>query len=100
VPPSGDPSLANCSTLSVEEVNSNTFNIFPNPTDTELSISSNKFYEDLSISLVDMNGRIVFTQKSALSNTFTINTSNLESGIYILNIKGDKLNYNTKIIKN
>ena len=53
-----------------------------------------------NITLIDLNGRTVLQQIKTLSNTITINTAQLQSGLYILNIKGEAFNYNQKIIKN
>jgi len=67
---------------------------------TELSISTNKSLGDVVITLVDINGRVVLEMQKELFDTVTINTSQLQSGLYILNIKGASFSYNEKIIKN
>lgn len=100
LPPSNDPSLANCASLSVEEFTNDALNIYPNPTQTELSITSTQNLGDVSITLIDINGRVVLELKRELLNTITLNTSQLQTGLYILNIKGEDFNYNEKIIKN
>tara|TARA_R100001369_G_scaffold10707_4_gene23848 strand:- start:9104 stop:11734 length:2631 start_codon:yes stop_codon:yes gene_type:complete len=100
MPLSSDPSLANCSSLSVDEFSKDSLNIYPNPTQTELFISTPKNMGNVAITLVDINGRIVLEMRKELFNTISLNTSQLQSGLYILNIKGDTFNYNEKIIKN
>jgi hypothetical protein len=100
MPPSSDPSLVNCSSLSVEEFSNDTLSIYPNPTQTELSISSNKNLGNVVITLVDINGRVVFETTKELFSTIMVNTSQLQSGLYILNIEGANFNFNDKIIKN
>ncbi|MBC3846046.1 T9SS-dependent M36 family metallopeptidase [Winogradskyella echinorum] len=100
MPPSDDPSLANCSSLSVDEFSEDNLKVFPNPTQTELIISTRHNYGSAAITLVDINGRVVLEMRKELFNAITINTSQLQSGLYILNIKGDNFNYNEKIIKN
>ncbi|WP_225036731.1 T9SS-dependent M36 family metallopeptidase [Winogradskyella sp. SM1960] len=100
LPSSSDPSLANCSSLSVDEFSKDSLNVFPNPTQTELSISTRKNFGDVAITLVDLNGRVVLDIRKELFNTITINTSQLQSGLYILKIKGDNFSYNEKVIKN
>ena len=52
------------------------------------------------MTLVDINGRVVYSQQTTLVNDVQISISNLQSGLYILNIKGDTINTNDKIIKN
>ena len=100
MPLSSDPSLVNCSVLSIDEFSKDSLSIYPNPTQTELSISTPKNLGNVAVTLVDINGRVVLGIRQELFNTITLNTSQLQSGIYILNIKGDNFNYNEKIIKN
>jgi hypothetical protein len=100
LPPSDDPSLANCSSLSTEEFTNGSLSVYPNPTKTELKITSNDNLGEVAITLIDINGRVVYSIQGELFNTISINTSSLRPGLYILNIKGDTVEYNEKIIKN
>ena len=100
VPPSTDPSLANCSSLSVEEFSSNTLEVYPNPIQTELSISTKVSLGNATIKLTDLNGREVLNIKRNLIDTISINTANLQDGIYILSISGENFNFVEKVIKN
>lgn len=100
MPATDDPSLANCSSLGVDEFSKDSLSIYPNPTQTELSISTAKNLGNVAITLIDINGRVVLELQQELFNTITINTSQLQTGLYILKIKGDSFNYNEKIIKN
>ena len=94
-----DPSLANCSSLSVDEF-SKEITIYPNPTETELSILTGNNLGNVTITLIDINGRVVLEIQQELFNLVILNTSQLQTGLYILNIKGNNFNYNEKIIKN
>ena len=100
MPLSSDPSLANCTTLSVDDFKSNGFNVYPNPTKNLVSIEANKYFGEVIITLSDINGRQVITDKVDLINKVDINMSHLQTGLYILNIKGETINVNKKIIKN
>jgi hypothetical protein len=101
MPPSDDPSLDNCSDLlSVDEFSIGSLTVYPNPTQTELTINATESLGNVSITLIDINGRVVFNLEKDLFSAITIDTANLKTGIYILNIKGDTINYNEKIIKN
>lgn len=100
MPPSTDPSLANCTSLSVEEFSSNTLEVYPNPTQTELSISTKVSLGNATIKLTDLNGREVFNIRRDLIDTILINTANLQDGIYILSISGENFNFVEKVIKN
>jgi extracellular elastinolytic metalloproteinase len=99
MPPTTLPSLANCSSLSTTEFTSTSLKVYPNPTETELIIQTPNNLGEVTISLMDINGRIVFRKQTELFNSISINTSGLNSGLYILNITGDGMDYNEKIVK-
>jgi len=98
MPPSTDSSLANCTTLGVQDVKVNTYEIYPNPASNEINIRVNQNYGSAKISIVDINGRSVYNQQMNLNGTVTINFGQLQSGIYILNVNNNTLNFNEKII--
>jgi hypothetical protein len=98
VPDLNNPSLANCTTLSSNEFNSQDYRIFPNPTTNKLTIKSNKSLGDVRLSLFDINGREVFSKNETLLGEVELSTSSLLPGLYILKIKGDYIDTNEKII--
>ncbi|MGB1312004.1 MAG: T9SS-dependent M36 family metallopeptidase [Bizionia paragorgiae] len=101
MPADTDPSLANCTTLSVDEFNTKSaFSIHPNPANNVIYISTKKNLGDVNINLIDINGRVVLSKKATLLNEAELNISTLQSGMYILNVTGNNVNINTKIIKN
>ena len=95
-----DPSLASCTTLGVDNFNSNAFKVFPNPSNNLVSIITNKYFGEVKITLSVINGREVISKKVDLFNQTDINISYLQSGLYIMNIKGKDISINKKIIKN
>lgn len=100
LPPDTDPSLANCTSLSVEEFNKNDYIIYPNPANDKLFIKTNKSFGNVTMTLTDINGRQVYSKQVDLFGEITIDVSKLQSGMYILNIKGQFIDTNDKIIKN
>ena len=55
----------------------------------------------MNIQVVDLNGREVYTAKNELFNSEkAIDLKAVESGIYVLRVSGEDLNYSQKIIKN
>ena len=63
----------------------NTISIYPNPTKGLVNIVSNN-YEIKNISIFDISGKEIVTNDDVNSNNFTINMSNLSSGIYFVKI--------------
>ncbi len=79
------------------------FEIHPNPTDSDLSINLSLLKtkeKNAIISIVDLNGKIVFKQQKALhfENNWHINTNDLAQGFYILKIKNAQLSLSQKIV--
>jgi len=63
--------------------------IFPNPTKDKLHLKLNKTIQDVCFySIYDISGKLILQDKIESTNTL-ISTSNLNKGIYFLQIKGD-----------
>jgi len=91
----------NC-TLSVNYFENNElFRVYPNPTNGFLNIRINNYVGKVNIQVIDINGRIVSEFKNEDFNAEkSLNLNNLQSGMYILKVSGDNLNFTQKIIKN
>jgi len=101
MPPVNDPTLANCSSLSVNEFSRDTVKIYPNPAQSELFITTTQAIGKATMRLTDINGRIVLERQSnSFTNNESINISSLQNGIYILTIEGESFSINEKIVKN
>lgn len=100
MPDEDDPSLANCTFLGVNEFDVNEIKIYPNPTNGLLRIKTIKNMGEVTITLTDINGRQVLSNQVELFNETKLDLGQLQTGIYILNIKGTEINLNKKIIKN
>jgi hypothetical protein len=77
-----DPSI-----LSIENNNISNLQFHPNPTSSEITITSDKFTNE-PYTLFDQMGRTVGSGKLSGTNT-TISLSTLSKGIYILKVEGD-----------
>ena len=73
--------------------------IYPNPTKNNLTIQLKEDKEISKIEFVDFSGRIVQPNKiSRKKNQIKVNVSNLDKGIYVLNLSSDKEVYKVKVI--
>jgi hypothetical protein len=88
----------NLNTLGIDEYNSNAISVYPNPSNGILNFSSNAILENITVQIVDISGRIVFTNSNFNSNE-TINISFLKSGIYIVKVNHEGKTFSQKIIK-
>jgi hypothetical protein len=80
--------------------NSNSFKIYPNPTNGLINININNYVGELQIKVYDLNGRQVYNQNvNNFNNTNTVDLESLSTGIYVLKLQGKNLNHSEKIIK-
>jgi len=81
--------------------NEDMIRVYPNPTNGTINLRVNQFIGKINIQMVDINGRTVFNQTDNHFNIEkTININSLQSGVYILKLSGNNLNYTQKVIKN
>lgn len=95
------PAGPNC-TLAVDYFNNEEMiNVSPNPSNGVFNVRINKFSGKVTMQVVDINGRVVLSQTDAdFNNEAIINLSQFQSGIYILKVNANNLNYTEKLIKN
>jgi|GEM_PF-1934321 len=80
------------------EILTSLFLVSPNPFTDNIKITQNSDSE-ISISLTNLNGQLVFNQKTS-DLRFTINTESLAKGIYMLKIQSNDKLENFKLVKN
>ena len=83
--------------LSMSSFDASKIKLFPNPASTSLTIEANDSIE--SITIYNVLGQEVVS-KNPLSNSTTIDVSNLVNGIYFVNSTIDGKSSTTKFIKN
>lgn len=84
-------------TLSTDDFFRNNFAVYPNPVRDVLNVSNLNATEITSISISDINGRVVKELKNSIES---INVLDLNSGVYFLKISTVDGVGTTKIIKN
>ena len=92
---------ANASTLLGVEtavLADNTFAVYPNPASNFINVSSNDS-KVTSVSMADLNGRIVKQVSYDNVSNVELNISDLASGLYLMNIKSDNGEVTKKIMK-
>lgn len=89
------------SLLETEEmsISENNFTISPNPATDYLSITNSKNSQINSISMTDLNGRIVKQIKYDNISDIQVTITDLQTGVYMLTINSDKGSITKKVIK-
>ncbi len=86
--------VANCATvLANDTFEKNNLKLFPNPVSNELNIDNS---ENLKIKVYDTTGKIVINEDSNIDLNRKVNVSNLNSGIYLLELID---NENNRLVK-
>ena len=83
------------STLSNESFTMNNFDIYPNPTSNVLNISNTNNIEINTISISDLNGRVI----KNVNGVTSINVSDLNAGVYFVTIETAEGKSTKKFIK-
>ena len=88
------------SPLSIEEISAkdDRITVYPNPSNGNLKIRTTIDFGASNITVFDLNGRIVFSEKNTISETTDLNVTNLSSGVYVLRIDSENYAYNNKFI--
>lgn len=85
--------------LNVNEITELSSSVYPNPFKDNLTIQMEEV-NNYSVSIIDMTGREVLTQKfDASSNLSIANVNTLKAGEYFLQVSSDKGIARTKIVK-
>ncbi|MBA2611720.1 MAG: T9SS type A sorting domain-containing protein [Bacteroidetes bacterium] len=80
--------------------NINSTVVYPNPTNSELNIKSDKISnEKLQIEIKDLLGRSILIKETENLNNFILNVNELKTGVYFLTIKASNKTSVTKFIK-
>lgn len=89
--------LINCSTTGLAQNNiEHVFSVYPNPATESVRISYPSTLGAASVSLVDVNGRVVLTER--LNSAGTLSTQGLGAGVYNVSITCDGMFVNKRLV--
>lgn len=86
--------------VSQNTIDTNVIKLYPNPASDILYVHFGALTDlPIHLSLFDINGRLVFNQNLRIENSqISIDVSSLDMGMYLIELKGAKLNYYSKIL--
>ncbi|MDX1447350.1 T9SS type A sorting domain-containing protein, partial [Lishizhenia sp.] len=89
-----------CDWLSVENVEIEGISVYPNPTSDVLNIVSAGEHDALSVSVIDVNGRIVkaSNDKLAAGSSVQVNVSDLTTGVYLVELYNGSIKNTYRIV--
>lgn len=85
----------------LSEINTNTFALYPNPTEGAFSISTLNYSGELKIEVTDIAGKVIFrsTQNIEPNASTNIDLSNTANGVYIVNVSDPNETHSIRVIK-
>jgi hypothetical protein len=83
--------------LAVNKINKLEVSVYPNPTDNEIKLNGN-FSPNAIATIYDQSARIMISTN--VSNESILNTSSLDTGIYMVKIQDNEETATIKIVKN
>jgi hypothetical protein len=86
------------SVLANDQFLASSFSVYPNPANNFVTISNTTDALLNAAEVVDLNGRVVKTQKIANVSEAEINVSDLAKGVYMLNISSDRGSLTKKLV--
>ncbi len=81
------------------EVSSLSFKLFPNPTSNNLNLSFENKLEKGTLKIISLTGQTVFEQQNINGTDFNFEVSNLNSGLYLIQISDSQNSFSSKFIK-
>lgn len=87
------------SVLANQDFKKESFLIYPNPSFGIFNIESNTSIDNASITVYDLQGRIINQLKTEKFNNKQLDLTPFRNGIYILNISNGSYNYSQKLVK-
>ena len=85
--------------MSINEADKTLFSIYPNPANDVVNIDLEENKEWDRLQLIDVSGKVVI-DKNITSNSITLNTSELDRGVYFINLIGEQKKESKKLILN
>ena len=87
-----------CSTIS--ELTGSNVSIYPNPSNGNFIVSLSNISEQVSVQVVDMQGRLIYSQIEGLKvgKENVISLENVERGVYLISVSSNKGRYTQSIV--
>ena len=87
------------STAGVNDLTKMNISIYPNPTNNIINVNLGELTNSANYALYSINGKMIGVDKAVYNNNFTVDLTNVATGVYILKIKSDNSVNTFKIIK-
>ena len=87
-------------TTGITETEKNILSVYPNPSNSQITLSASKSLNDASFRLVTVVGRVVMEKSGLTGNSFDLDISGQSNGVYLLEINDGGKFSRINIMKN
>ena len=87
------------STAGINDLTKTNISIYPNPANNIINVNLGELTNSANYALYSINGKMIGVDKAVYNNNFTVDLTNVATGVYILKIKSDNSVNTFKIIK-
>jgi hypothetical protein len=70
----------------ITETEKNILSVYPNPSNSQITLSASKFFDNASFRLISIMGRAVIEKSGVSGNSFDLDLSGQSNGLYLLEI--------------
>jgi hypothetical protein len=89
--------FTNCS-LGIDKEQKEIFEVYPNPANNDITINLKDFEDVKTINLINSQGQLVLTKQVLNNTSIMLNVSELDHGIYTVQVVSEKTSMSQKII--
>ena len=96
----GDFQIRVVEELGVDDVNTDLFEMYPNPATEIVTFSSQQFSSEVELIVLNISGQHILSEtKAPQNNSFSLDVSSLDSGLYFVQIASEGKTITKKLIK-
>jgi len=81
--------IANAQMTGVNDFEKPAFSLYPVPSDEHINLVLDKVYEQVSIQVMDLTGKLIFSASAGQTDYLLLDVSKLSNGLYIFEIQLD-----------
>jgi len=87
-------------TTSIPENEKNILSAYPNPSNSQITLTASKAFVNASFRLANLAGVVVLEKSGLTGNTFIVDISRLSNGVYLLEINNNGTFSRINVLKN
>lgn len=84
---------------SVDELNGFTLSLYPNPTSGAVTLELGKLLDQVEVTVVDLNGRVVLNENYDQLSKADLNVAGLPTGVFFVKVSAENIQKTIKLIK-